>query len=60
MSKKISSFQLIKNLLEEAAAKDPSAKDCSAKLSREEVQILKEATGVDFLDTLGKIGALKD
>lgn len=60
MSKKISSFQLIKNLLEEAAAKDPSAKDCSSKLSREEVQILKEITGVDFMDTLGKIGALKD
>ena len=60
MSKKISSFQLIKNLLEEAAAKDPSAKDCSAKLSREEVQILKEATGVDFTDTFDKIGALKD
>ena len=60
MSKKISSFQLIKDLLEEAEAKDPSDKDCSSKFSREEVQFLKEATGVDFMDTFDKIGALKD
>jgi len=59
MSKKIQSFQLIKDLLEEAAAKDPSAKDCDSKISIEEAEILKQLTGVDFTDTLDKIGALK-
>lgn len=60
MGKKISAFQLVKDLLEEAAAKDPSAEAISTKMSRESVKVLKEATGVDFTETLEKIGALKD
>ena len=58
MNKKISSFQLIKNLLEESADQEPTSP--LPKISREEAKILFEATGVDFTDTLGKIGALED
>ena len=58
MNKKISSFQLIKNLLEESADQEPTSP--LPKISREEAKILFEATGVDFTDTLDKIGALKD
>jgi len=58
MSKKISSFELIKDLLEKSADVEP--KSTVPKFSREDVQILKEATGVDFTDTFDKIGALKD
>ena len=58
MNKKISSFQLIKNLLEESADQEPMSP--LPKISREEAKILFEATGVDFTDTLDKIGALED
>lgn len=58
MSKKISSFELIKDLLEKSADVEPAS--TSTKISREDVKILFEATGVDFTDTLDKIGALKD
>ena len=58
MSKKISSFELIKDLLEKTADVEPTS--TSTKISREDVKILFEATGVDFTDTLDKIGALKD
>jgi hypothetical protein len=58
MNKKISSFQLIKNLLEESADQEPTSP--LPKISREEAKILFEATGVDFTDTLDKIGALED
>lgn len=59
MSKlKLKSFELIKNLLEKSADTEP--KSTVPKFSREDVQILKEATGVDFMDTFDKIGALKD
>jgi len=58
MSKKISSFELIKDLLEKSADVEPTS--TLAKISREDVKILFEATGVDFTDTLDKIGALKD
>jgi hypothetical protein len=58
MNKKISSFQLIKNLLEKSADQEPTSP--LPKISREEAKILFEATGVDFTDTLDKIGALED
>jgi hypothetical protein len=58
MNKKISSFQLIKNLLEESADQEPTSP--LPKISKEDVKILFEATGVDFTDTLDKIGALED
>jgi hypothetical protein len=58
MNKKISSFQLIENLLEESADQEPTSP--LPKISREEAKILFEATGVDFTDTLDKIGALED
>jgi len=59
MSKpKIQSFQLIKDLLEKSADQEP--KSPLPKFSREEAKILFEATGVDFTDTLDKIGALED
>jgi hypothetical protein len=58
MNKKISSFQLIKNLLEESADQEPTSP--LPRISREEAKILFEATGVDFTDTLDKIGALED
>ena len=59
MSKhKIQSFQLIKDLLEKSDDTEP--KSPLPKFSREDVQILKEATGIDFMDTFDKIGALKD
>jgi len=49
---------LIKDLLEKSADTEP--KSPLPKFSREDVQILKEATGIDFMDTFDKIGALKD
>jgi hypothetical protein len=58
MNKKISSFQLIKNLLEESADQEPTSP--LPKISKEDARILFEATGVDFTDTLDKIGALED
>ena len=59
MSKlKLKSFEFIKNLLEKSVDTEP--KSTVPKFSREDVQILKEATGVDFMDTFDKIGALKD
>jgi hypothetical protein len=58
MNKKISSFQLIKNLLEESADQEPTSP--LPKISKEDAKILFEATGVDFTDTLDKIGALED
>lgn len=57
MSKpKIQSFQLIKDLLEKSADQGPAS---TPTFSIEDVEILKEATGVDFMDTFDKIGALK-
>jgi hypothetical protein len=58
MSEKISSFQLIKDLLEKSADQEPTSP--LPKISREDARILFEATGVDLTDTLDKIGALKD
>jgi hypothetical protein len=58
MSKKISSFEFIKDLLEKSA--DVETTPTSTKISREDAKILFEATGVDLTDTLDKIGALKD
>jgi hypothetical protein len=58
MNEKISSFQLIKNLLEESADQEPTSP--LPKISKEDARILFEATGVDFTDTLDKIGALED
>lgn len=49
---------MIKNLLEESADQEPTSP--LPKISREEAKILFEATGVDFTDTLDKIGALED
>jgi hypothetical protein len=61
MSKpKIQSFQLIKDLLEKSAREGTPTKGSMPKISREETKILFEATGVDFTDTLDKIGALED
>ena len=58
MNEKISSFQLIKNLLEESADQEPTSP--LPKISKEDARILFEATGVDFTDTLDKIGAVED
>jgi hypothetical protein len=59
MSKpKIQSFQLIKDLLEKSADTEP--KSTVPKFSSEDVHILKEATGVDFMDTFDKLGLLKN
>ena len=63
MSKpKIQSFQLIKDLLEKSASEGTQSKGTTpeaSKISIEEVEILKQLTGVDITDTLDKIGALK-
>ena len=59
MSKnKIQSFQRMKDLLEKSADQEPTSP--LPKISREEAKILFKATGVDFTDTLDKIGALKN
>lgn len=56
MEKKISDFEKIKELLENST----STEEITTKMSREDLKILKEATGVDFTETFEKIGALKD
>jgi len=59
MSKKIQSFQRMKDLLEKSASEGAPTKEPMPSITIEEAEILKELTGVDFTETLDKIGALK-